>query len=215
MEFEKYLEIREENILGVDKWYWHKEDTGVWHVREEFRDIQFPFFMQHLDRKKVIVQAGGALGMYPRIYSEHFEMVYTFEPDYLNFYFLNLNCQRRNIVKLNAAVGDHHHLISMNADETNTNRGVFTVNEDTAKSRVVPVLEIDDLNLPCCDFIHLDIEGYEKFAIKGASATIRQFKPLIALERFSPEQAEESILGELGYSHIGVVGSDHVYKYIP
>ncbi len=46
----------------------------------------------------------------------------------------------------------------------------------------IPVIRIDDLRLPACDFIQLDIEGYEYFALKGAIHTIEAFRPVIMIE---------------------------------
>ena len=45
-----------------------------------------------------------------------------------------------------------------------------------------PIHRIDDLNLTQCDLIHLDIEGYEYFALLGAMSTIKKYSPVIALE---------------------------------
>jgi hypothetical protein len=51
----------------------------------------------------------------------------------------------------------------------------------------IPTLLIDDLNLDRCDFIHLDIEGYEYFALQGAEQTIKKHGPIIAVEKAGHE----------------------------
>jgi len=45
----------------------------------------------------------------------------------------------------------------------------------------VEVITLDSLNL-VPDFIKLDIEGWEYFALKGGEATIRQHRPIVMLE---------------------------------
>jgi hypothetical protein len=46
----------------------------------------------------------------------------------------------------------------------------------------IPILTIDDIAFSTLDLIHLDIEGYELFALKGGSNTIKKYKPVIVLE---------------------------------
>ena len=49
----------------------------------------------------------------------------------------------------------------------------------------IKLTTIDSLELERLDFIKLDIEGYELFALKGAEETIKRCKPLIAFEILS------------------------------
>jgi len=84
-------------------------------------------------------------------------------------------------------------------------------------------LKIDDLNLSICDLIHLDIEGFEKFAILGAIDTIVKCKPVIVIEDFAPwKERYDSNLGQIeellfamGYKFIDKVtgDTDRVYKH--
>lgn len=46
----------------------------------------------------------------------------------------------------------------------------------------VKTIKIDDLNLTRLDFIKLDIQGYEIFAIEGGILTILKYKPDIFIE---------------------------------
>jgi hypothetical protein len=46
----------------------------------------------------------------------------------------------------------------------------------------IPILRVDDLALPHCDLMMLDLEGYELFALKGALNTITRCKPVIVME---------------------------------
>jgi len=41
---------------------------------------------------------------------------------------------------------------------------------------------IDSFNFSNCDFIKLDIEGYEPFVIQGGESTIKRLKPVILIE---------------------------------
>lgn len=116
--------------------------------------------------------------MYPRLWAEVFQTVYTFEPDPLNFYVLSLNCQVDNVVKLNAAVGDK----SMGSVTRSgpVNVGMHTVADDPGGR--VPRMRIDDLGLTRCDYIQLDVEGTEASALAGAMSTLMEHRPLVTVE---------------------------------
>jgi hypothetical protein len=77
------------------------------------------------------------------------------------------------------------------------------------------MLTIDDLSLNSCNLIHLDIEGYELYAIKGAVNTIVKYKPTVVLEvrDHSDTQIQlEQLLAELDYKMVDILGgSDRVY----
>lgn len=129
-------------------------------------------------RRDVVVQAGGNCGVFPLALSKMFADVYTFEPDPTNFTALAVNTANvPNIVKMQAALGEKPQLVGMVADERE-NCGALRVNFKGS----IPTVRIDDLGLAECDLIYLDIEGRELSALRGAAATIRNKKPVIAIE---------------------------------
>lgn len=133
---------------------------------------------EYAKEKSVLVQAGGNCGYYVKKYAKIFNQVYTFEPDPLNFYCLNLNVTEPNVQKFQACLGDEHKSVGL--DNFRTDVGATHVKGEGYSA----VLKIDDFCLPACDLIHLDIEGYELFALRGAINTIRKFKPVIAVEYY-------------------------------
>lgn len=132
------------------------------------------------DQRHVAVQAGGNCGVFPRALAKMFETVYTFEPDPENFTALVYNtAELKNVIRLQAALGDEHGRTGLAlADHEPNNCGAYFL----AGQGPIPVLRIDDLILPDCNLIYLDIEGYELRALRGARATIDKFHPVIALE---------------------------------
>lgn len=141
---------------------------------------------------RTVLQAGGNCGIYTNEYARRFKNVYTFEPDMTNMKCLTLNCiNSSNIVKFQACLGDEHSLTSIqNPLELMDTGGIHvkTYNESSEKDMTVesekriPILKIDDLSLEDLDLIHLDIEGYELYALRGGIETIEKFKPTIVLE---------------------------------
>lgn len=133
--------------------------------------------VEHCRGRRVVVQAGGNCGVWPRRMAGMFETVYTFEPDARNFVALSVNtADCHNVVRIQAALGDAHDLVEL---ERNTvNCGAHYIDGRGS----IPVMRIDDLPLATCDLIYLDIEGYEFKAFRGAERTIAQHRPVVAFE---------------------------------
>jgi len=82
---------------------------------------------------------------------------------------------------------------------------------------------IDELNLPSCGLIQLDIEGYEYFALLGAQNTIEKYHPVIIVEWYSPWAARYNVNQEqfdkffidMGYRQVMASDTDQVYTYSP
>jgi FkbM family methyltransferase len=198
-----------------DTWFWRSDDTNfktfkVLSSETELLEKVKPF----LKSNKVVVQAGGNLGMQVVKFAEFFETVYTFEPDPINFYCLVNNLPYDNVIKFQCCLGEDHKMVSMNPLQDEI--GGFYVNENKGN---IPTLRIDDLNLSSCDFIQLDVEGYQLFALRGAINTIQRFKPVISIELDWIERYNFShrdiinLLINLGYEKVDSYTSDHIYIY--
>lgn len=200
--------LRDELVDGIKPsqqgWLWPEKDNGCWDGPKDNWQTFKPLIRQHCKKFDTVVQAGGACGMYPFLLSTMFEVVYTFEPSVTSFYCLTHNTPRENIIKMNAALGHAHEMVRLNiSDETNV--GTNTVTPD--QMGIVPMLMIDDLDLPSCDFIMLDTEGFEYNTLIGAQQTIDKFKPLISLE-LGQTDAIMMFMEEMGYSIIATAHAD-------
>jgi FkbM family methyltransferase len=140
---------------------------------------------KHTSRRQVIVQAGGCCGMYPRLWGNHFDKVYAFEPDPVNFFCLARNCSSPSIVKTEAALSD------TTADGNLISGPEHNVGMRLGHGRPVRRVRIDDLELQCVDAVQLDCEGHEAQAIDGALETIRRHRPVLAIEGLSSELVEK------------------------
>ena len=174
---------------------------------------------QYVPEKGVVIQAGGNCGFYIKQYAAIFKTVYTFEPDPVNFYCLNLNVPDANVYRFQACLGSKHETVST---------GKFL--NDVGSTHVTgtgltPTFMIDDLALTRCDLIQLDVEGYELNALRGAQQTIQTLKPVLALECFdgwaqrydSNLRKIELFLGSFGYVCVANISSsvstDKIYKF--
>ncbi len=68
---------------------------------------------KHCSKFDVAIQAGGNCGVWPKAMGEKFELVYTFEPDPMNFRCLCANAPAENIYKFNAALGPDNRRVGM------------------------------------------------------------------------------------------------------
>ena len=181
----------------------------------EFSDVP-ALIANYVPVKGVVLQAGGNCGIFPKKYAEMFQTVYTFEPDPVLFQCLTRNIDYRNVIKIQACLGNERKLVGTKNDHVSC--GGTHIDE---RGGIIPTIFIDDLNLPRCDLIHLDIEGYELNALKGGINTIQRCKPVVVVEYFPPWLARfgtnveeiESLLGSQGYSLVGEVKGDRVYKF--
>ncbi len=151
--------------------------------------------------RTAVVQAGGCLGVYPAYLSAHFGTVYTFEPATDLFAALSTNAPQENIVKCQAALGYDRGLVGTcrqrRDGKPNNHEGITHI----VPGGVVPTLRIDDLALPICDLIQLDLEGWELYALRGAHETLTRCRPVVLVEI------------NQGIEHVGLT-AEHVRGYL-
>ncbi len=202
------LELRE-NL------WWPRGETSCYEWTKKELDLP-EHLMQHVKNKQVIVQAGGNMGWFTQIYAQHFERVYVFEPDNINFLCLTLNNPERHVMKYQACLGNERNLVTVTFREHDRGKNHIAGDRDLEKitkkgkrEDKIPTLLIDDLNLDACSYIHLDIEGFEWFALEGAKQTIEKFQPIIAIE-----DAGHGVRYEKPFEEIKKLLSQYNYKII-
>ena len=179
---------------------WPIEDSSTWDIIAHDYIHTIKPLIKILQEKSIIknrsvFQAGGHCGLYPYMYTEFFDMVFTCEPNPLSFYCLVNNCQGHNIIKLNVALGKQPGKMQ-SVCEYPYNTGMNRVIETTDKY-YVPMITIDSLSLDDIDLMQLDLEGYEHDALQGAKETIERSKPVIIIENSTDDI--DLFLFEFGY----------------
>jgi FkbM family methyltransferase len=135
--------------------------------------------------KRIAVQAGACLGVFPKYLSAKFDAVYTFEPSAPLFVRMTKNAPEPNIVRFQAALGCQRGSMLNPVCSLRGNDGKSVLHEGMTRMEtggIIPTMRLDDLALPCCDLIYLDVEGWELYALRGAQETIRRYRPVIACE---------------------------------
>jgi FkbM family methyltransferase len=167
--------------------------------------------LAHVPRRGVAVQAGGNVGVYPARLATHFKTVLTFEPDADNFECLQRNLARfDNVWAHHAALGEALKTSGLARRPDNTGGHFLDGPGD------IVVRPIDDLGLDACDFLCLDVEGYEFAVLKGAVKTIATYRPVILFEdkgmsaRYGVPKgaAEDWLATTFAYRRIGTAIND-------
>jgi FkbM family methyltransferase len=172
---------------------------------------------KYVENRGIMVQAGGNCGYYVKKFAEMFDTVYTFEPDPLNFICLTINTNlHKNVYRYQACVGDQHQMVAMATMDDQC--GAMHIGKDQG---LVPTMTIDDLNLPGCDLIQLDTEGFEYYGLLGAKNTIEKYHPVICIEwcaawadRYGVQyDMIQQLITDWKYELVGKDGSDKIFKY--
>jgi len=204
-------------VLKNDKWVWPANDENSWKGQNEHINL-VEHVLPHVAEKNIMIQAGGNCGLILSTFIDHFKNVYTFEPDPVNFYCLNQNVTAPHVFKMQACLGESKETVNVQqlvrAGRLHDTGGVHV--SGLGKT---PTIVIDDLNLPGCDLIQLDVEGYEFKALKGALETIKKYRPVICVELCEKwlnryENTSEdvcSLLNSLDYTLVANEGVDKIF----
>ena len=185
-------------------WY-PDDDETCWRVTEEESDLP-DWILDECARAghgvDCVVHAGANVGAYVRSYASRCNEVHAFEPEARNFECLAFNCgSLENVFLYRAALGLANGRCRVEVCKENCGASYVTLSGPPG----VPMFSLDALQIEA-DLIHLDVEGYELFAIQGAADLIAGRAHMIALEwrsqwsRYGQTNADVlSLLQSLGY----------------
>jgi FkbM family methyltransferase len=179
--------------------------------------VELPDLLQSyafMTQFRTVIQAGGNIGVYPATMARQFERVITAEPDTVNYQYLLLNASGHDNIEHHwAAFGDKHGFAAVDHPYPE-NIGAHQIKAGNE----ITVMPIDSLEVDDCDFIQLDVEGYEHLALLGAERTIKKTHPVITLElkglglRYGYSDEDTiSLLQGWGYEIVGRVNRDVIF----
>lgn len=202
-------------IIGED-WIWPDSDKKAFKYFSDKVNSQAPQEISKFCKNtRNVIQAGGHCGLYAFQYAKIFNHVYTFEPEHLNHFCLQKNLDGINNIEIHqCALGKETTTISLNINEKNCGNHSINLKDEGN----ISLKTIDSFKIQNVDLIHLDLEGFELYALQGATKTIKRFKPVIVLEtnnfcenyNYTVEQLEE-YLTSISYKRLVKWPDDRVY----
>lgn len=130
-------------------------------------------------KKRVAVDVGANIGAHSKIYLQHFQTVYAFEPQQILLPLLKANCPGAIIE--NVALSSHAGECLIDDKELSglANYGGRGIGE-VGQQREMRTL--DSYGLQNVDLLKIDTEGSEFNVLAGAKETIKRCKPVIMYE---------------------------------
>jgi hypothetical protein len=154
--------------------------NGAIFEQDMIKDMLEPY----IKRSKYIYDVGAHVGNHTMayLYFNPDAHIHAFEPqtDVYNLLELNtktLNPEKtKNVTLYNMALGNEHAIKEMQANTFGCSAHIGVGGQS------IRVTCLDYLNPIGCDYIKIDVEGYEPFVIEGAKKTIQKFRPIICFE---------------------------------
>jgi FkbM family methyltransferase len=174
----------------------------------EYCEVECEMFRRFVRPGAVAVDVGANLGAHTVFFARQVTpsgTVAAFEPQRILFQTLCANLALNdlgNVFAFQQAVGaKRDFLVVPPLDYTReTNFGSVAL-RNYRSGEPVAVVRLDDLNLPACDFLKVDVEGMEREVLEGAMALIGRFKPVMYVENDLPHKREAlaRFVDALGY----------------
>jgi FkbM family methyltransferase len=149
--------------------------------------------LKHVRKFRRAVDVGAHCGLWSMHLAKRFERVEAFEPVKLHRDCFEINVDMTVCTLYPIALGEKERMVSMHT--ANSSSGDTTV----AGAGTIPMQRMDDVLAHAfdVDFIKLDCEGYELFALRGGEELLKRCKPVICVEQ-KPGKAEQFGLARTG-----------------
>lgn len=160
------------------------KNKSIPHINEEIKKILE--IIIDLGDDIIVVDGGANIGLITiPIAKKTKSKVYSFEPQKQIFYCLAGNAvinNLENIYAYNQGLGDKLEKMFVPYIDYNTGGDFGDVELNYESGNEVFITTIDSLNLPRLDFLKLDIESMEIYALNGGKETIKKFRPWCWIE---------------------------------
>ena len=158
----------------------------------EFEPECVELMRKHIGPGSIVLDVGANIGLYTleaakAVGPKGRVIAIEASPDHISTIKRSVGLNRfRNVDIISSAVGEVEGVTTLILPE-GANHGMFTLGSVTGSvTRRVNVKRIDDIlkeqEVLSVDFIKMDIEGSELVALKGATETLKRFRPTILIE---------------------------------
>lgn len=149
--------------------------------------------LEHCRDFRMAVDIGAHVGLWTMQLAKRFENVTSFEPITEHRDCFLKNVTQDNVHLIGCALGEKEDIVAMGTVKSSSGSTmVVSVNGNGHAYRLemqdgvhtnVPLKTLDSFDLEDVDFIKLDCEGFEYYALKGGERTIHDCRPTIIVEQ--------------------------------
>lgn len=127
------------------------------------------------------IDVGGHCGFWGYELAQRFATVHAFEPAPTAYECLIRNlAEFDNVRTYNVAVGAEPGTCEIQNDRQRP--GNSGSNYIKPGSGEIPIVTLDSFEFPACDFLKVDVEGFELRVLEGARRLLKRFRPVISME---------------------------------
>ena len=175
----------------------------------EYSEAEIDLFRQIVHSGDIVVEVGANLGAHTVWFAKATSDgggVIAFEPQRLVFQNLCANLALNHVLNAipmreacGAAAGTV--IIPIVDPRVPQNFGAFTIKQDATDGDAVPLVRLDDHDIPRCRLLKVDVEGMELEVLQGAAEMIARCRPILYVENDRKEKSPELIryIASLGY----------------
>ena len=199
----------------IGGWWWPDTDEKS-HIANRGRQIAaLDETLSLFSGRSTCIQAGGAVGVWPEYLAGLFDHVVTYEPDAKQF-----ECLEANIVSDNVSInyGALGATVGLVGTSHNNNRCNASYIDDSGADVVRYALDDTRWAKESIDFICLDCEGYEYFALQGMERILYEQSPTVQVEdkhgdRYGVlDEDIDSLMASWGYTLVHTYRFDKVFQ---
>jgi FkbM family methyltransferase len=209
---------------------YNKNDVRVGRSIElygEYGERAIVIFDQILSAGNVVIDVGANIGAQTLFFAKKVGpegCVLAFEPQRLVYQTLCGNMAINSIPNVhcwNAAVGAHAGEILVPRVDHERSIDLASVEVGGAEGDRVPVVVLDKMNLPRCNFLRIASPGMELAILEGAASLLARTKPILYIScQLEPARQSELVqrLNQLGYAsywHAAELFNSHNYAGNP
>lgn len=215
----------------IKSWYLPKEEQHlVKYIKrdDDYQKKSRTKALSYVQNFRVAIDIGAHVGLWSRDLSKAFKYIYSFEPMFSHrecFRQNLLSSKYKNVYLLDWAIGNEDKKVCFSYDVKST--GSTHILEGSTGTVSADMTTLDRLSYERhylkdfqeIDFIKLDCEGYEYYALQGAETVIKKCRPVICVEykekfkkRF-PETNPFLLLESWGMIALDKTGDDHIWGW--
>ena len=189
----------------------YKDNTFENYQLKEYNQV-----LSYIKTKRTAIDVGAHIGIMSYRMCRDFNHVHAIEPLFGKY--IKPNVKADNITIHEFAAGEAEKTVLMRVGMHNSGGSniVEHVSDITQTyNQNIKCITIDSLNIKDVDFIKIDVEHYEWFALQGANQTIKTYHPIVMIEVKEDNPYKDQIMKFMknySYEYESIGEMDFVFK---